>query len=746
MIHMTKPHFVRLILITLFYYLLPCTNNAQFVYRLRNDDIVIKGLKKPLKLLPDSVKTYQLITQIEADPSMTFIDKDAVNNVMGFEYFKKKTADADMILSVTVQKTIVTSRLQSRKISVGSDTSVYWYEERFQPQVNVVLTNKAGQILFEKRGGLEWVYQTNETKTKAAAESAFFNRYKQVFSVGMSQKSYQQKIADTHLQTLEAWANNVKNTYDYRSEVVSLYFSKADAKQKNKNTEFMKHIEAIKGPLSMIGLKTPQAESFKALKQSIDFFEKQIADKKANPKGDMHPYYASALNLVNIYRCLEDFDKAQFYIRLLMSENYLHSLTHIRHIAEMKERFDAYTYFRKNGMTEFEAQQQKAVERFKGLKKQYSSVGYIILERGNRRVDGTLLNVLENFEDNKVKLKYEEKIGNSGNFECSLIDVKEIHFDDWHLQIVPYKTFLSTPKIYLMEIVYQSAQIKLLTTLPNMGIYYSDTKQLQYTELLQKTDDNEFYDLDNAAFRTFDGQLYRYLKDCPTIAQQARYGYYTRNQLPQALMDYDNTCGRTKNKKEIAANNTKDVKGLRNFISRGTGYNFGISMGSNNFTSLFGLSSNIRLRDKLFTRLGIGWGIWGTKFAAGVKYDMRRDMRYSNGWSFAAGYSHSNGFKQALNVGYGSSMTVGSTTTTKDVNADIRTSPVDALNLSMIYNKYLGRKKSIFLEFGYAFAFQKEPWTILTPNVKPSKELTNAIKLWQPGGFVLGLGLNFGMK
>ncbi len=706
-----------------------CTSplSAQAVFKLKNDDITISNLKKPSKWLPDSLKTYRVVSKIILKQSSIGLDDRLVMGAFSLESFEKKAADADMILSVTVKDFTRSSVLRSQK--ADSVKTYYWYDIEIKPQIDIEIKNKRGDLIYSKNNTF---YGRFESLKKYSESEAKYE---------LSQTNDDAKVREAYFNALKSCAALLKNTFDSQPDVVSFYYKTA------KDAPFVENVNIIKHALSLLNNRKNKADIVALIKPNIDFFEKElpIAAQK-----DKRKYLATLLNLSNIYRSLEDYDKALSYMRLMIAGGY-EWMPHVAHLADMKDRFDKYTYIKITGGDLDELVEKTDALRFNFLKIQEELEGYIVLKNGNKKVKGTMLNFANNFKNNKIVMKYEKELNKDAtDIVYTPIDVAEVHAENWHFAVIPYKNFDSRT-VYLAEILYQSPRILLCKTLPKLEIKNNrllglkGTDSLSFTKtFLRKNDDVDFTLMsDFPGFKTFDGTLSSYLKDCSIVSQQAKFGYYTEKRLLQAVKDYDSFCAPKQNNRTLKQ--PTEQAEVRTFKgSTGASSYLGISTGANNFVSLFGMNVDIRLHGKLFGRTGLGFGTWGAKFSAGLKLDARNDMRFSKGWSLGVGYSHSRGLK-SITVGTDQSTTVLGNTTVKKIDVDIRPLPADAVNVSAIYNKFLGKKKALIFEIGYSKLFQKQPWLVNTPKIK-AEDVKSLVKLYQPGGLILGFGINFSLK
>jgi hypothetical protein len=689
---------------------------AQPVNRLQNTDVRVKGILYPLKTLPDSIKTYQIISSVEVDPRYASIDEKFIQSTFQFESYEKTTEKPHLKLFVNVKKARFSSALRTR-----TDTTkqvFYWIEERIEPQIEVLLKHESGQLLYSSGDNKPIYYRTPEKKSERAAQVEFSNR--------IYDPVYTGSIADEYDNALSKQARLLRNNYNRQTETISLYFpSKAPP-------DFRKTLSNIEASLLQLNKGKPTTEVFARLGPSIGYLEQKMMEADQNSKEGALLYYACCLNLAHIYRCFDDFDRTFYYIRLLIRADFEDCKPIVAYLAEMKERYDLRAYYKKTGLDFYYEQRLNAKNRLDTLKKQNESEGYIVLNN-NEIVKGTLINLIENYQSLTVKLKYEKKLNAPiTDITYPLVDVSEIHIKGWDIFVVPYNS-----KFYLAEKVYQSPSIIMGQSLYGMGIRASSGKQPEDNIFLLKRDEREFTILQSKENYI----LADYLEDCPTIARQIKYGYYTTNQISAAVMDYDTACGiKDIGEKGHPVNIKRKLPPSPNFF-------LGFSTGVNNISSILGGNVLVRIYHKTFVRVGVGIGMWGAKFSGGIKYDLRRDMRYKKGWSLATGYGYSTGVASVgnltLNMNSSTSVAGGPTTTTSR-KLVVRQLPVSTMSISTIYNRFINRKVAFVFEFGYAIALQKDPWIVIEGQ-NDLKALKPQLKIFQPGGLILAVGMNFGL-
>jgi hypothetical protein len=688
---------------------------AQPVNRLQNTDVRVKGILYPLKTLPDSIKTYQIVSSVEADPRYVSIDEKFIQSTFQFESYEQTTANPDLKLFVNIKKARFSSILRTRKDTMKQ--VFYWIEERIEPQIEVLLKHASGQLLYSYDENKPIYYSTPEKKSERAAQVDFSNR--------IYDPVYKGAIADAYDNALSKQAKVLRNNYNRQTETISLYYPKKSP------AEFRKTISNIEASLLQVNKGKPMTEVFAGLRPSLDYLEKNLAEADQNTKEGALLYAACCLNLAHIYRCFDDFDRTFYYVRLLIKADFEACKEIVKYLADMKERYEIRAYFKKTGLDLFYEQRLNAKNRLDTLKKQNEAEGYIVLNN-NEIVKGTLINIIENYQSLTVKLKYEKKLNAPiTDITYPLVDVSEIHIKGWDLIIVPYNS-----KFYLAEKVYQSPAILMGQSLYGMGIKASSNKQPEDHIFLLKNDERDFTILQSKDNYI----LARYLDDCPAIAQQLKYGYYTTNQILNAVMDYDTVCG----PKQVTEKG-QPVQ-IKRKLPPSPNFFLGFSTGVNSFTSVLGGTATLRLYHKTFIRLGVGVGAWGAKFSGGIKYDLRRDMRYKKGWSLAMGYGYSTSASAVgdLTISRESSTTVAGNTNTTSREIVIRPLPVSTMSISTIYNRFINRKVAFFFEIGYAIPLKKDPWVVVKGQ-DDLKALKPQIKIFQPGGLILAVGMNFGL-
>lgn len=693
---------------------------AQPIWKMHNEDVRLKNIVKPYTPLPENFRTYQITAQINPDVRLGALKESTIQALFRLEAFEKKDAD-DADLTITIKITKEHHSYEPRTYLDAQKQPWYYYEDRVEPQIRVEMRDLQNRVLFAKNDGIANYHSTphRRTQREAAHDHATWQR----------DPSYGRFFEDAHRQTLQAWSGLLKNQYDQKAEIVSFYYPDGC------DFAFAKAIRAMGETLSLLNKGATLDTMRVALRPHIAYLEQtQAACNQKTPKS-RQLYAACALNLAHIYRCLDDYDQVQRYILQLIEANYPDAIPQIKHLSALKERDKQYHYFKKNGKHLYVVEQALSDARFDSLQKRTEVEGNILLRNG-LKLEGSILNPVENFNNLKVKLKYEKRLNAPAtDQEYPLEDVKEMYLEGWHLGVLR-RQLGSGVGFCLTEILLRSPAATLHRALPCFGSQNRNGAGQALMFLQEEGGKGEYKMHDgHGTDNWLDRWLIFHLKPCDVVMERLRYGYYTASQARDVFIDYDTLCGDAYAAKEPSEPKAR----AKTNPSRSPGFYWGISGGMNNFASLIGLSTTVRLKGKLFLRAGIGAGTWGPRFAAGFKYDLRRDMRYSKGWSFAFGYGYSRGVKGTAPI-QGSTTVAGNT---KEVDIEIVQKPASTLNVTLIFNKMKKARRCFTFELGYAASLQKEPWTIV-PGGIGAEHSKRYIKLAQPGGFVIGVGISFG--
>lgn len=159
----------------------------------------------------------------------------------------------------------------------------------------------------------------------------------------------------------------------------------------------------------------------------------------------------------------------------------------------------------------------------------------------------------------------------------------------------------------------------------------------------------------------------------------------------------------------------------------------GTSTGFNNMNGMLGITGEIQLVKNVSVFGAAGFGGWGTKATAGVKY--YRNFPY--GTHFGMSYSGAGGFKD-----FKTTLDTETPGGKKEVTMDLE--KAHNINLVIGYNWRLFKRGRFHLEFGYSVPLEDKPYTITSGDVL-SEEGEMAMNFITPGGLIMGIGFSVGL-
>jgi hypothetical protein len=158
----------------------------------------------------------------------------------------------------------------------------------------------------------------------------------------------------------------------------------------------------------------------------------------------------------------------------------------------------------------------------------------------------------------------------------------------------------------------------------------------------------------------------------------------------------------------------------------------GLGTGINSYTALLGISGNYRVAEKLFIEGGLGIGMWGYKTSIGLRYHRNLLKGLTYGFSFAS-CSGLKEFTTEMEVQSGA---------IEEVTMDL--SRANTLNLKTGYFWTLGTSNTFYIDAGYSFALNNQPYKVQDGSALSSTSIA-VMEILSPGGILLGLGFTFGL-
>lgn len=672
----------------------------------RQYDLAVK--ETAVSQLPDSIPTYKLQFKSEVSERFSPVNAAAARKIFQVGSLLHVEANAAAVLNVRV---LVPGRQSKRQQRKARDTGnpLCRYEETITMPVVVQLNTASGVVLYSDTALVEQHFRTAEYPTDAAAQRAFDQR--------VDLPAYGALLREGYQKAVNKAAKRLKSRYASAEIPVSLYYTN------DMDTASLARIRAIRAALLQYNVTLTPAEVWQQIEPHLAPLDSAWV-RQRGPGGKPDQARAYALTLTNVYRCFGDNERANEYLRPIHDQ----PRTPDNNRGTVSE----------NGTGGKEPPKYSKpvllsdkifITRLDSLKNTREARGFAVMTNGDT-IRGVFLDLVENYIAVQVVFKYEKKL-NAPILDAAypLVQVREIHIPDWHLAVVR-----TDVRFELAEILYQSPNILYCRLIPTLANDLSaDSDDLDYF-YVKKPNESAY------SMYTYESMsdLAKYFDDCPAFAQRFYYRHYKPAQLVTAMMDYDSICGGATTKKSGKNKNKTLDRG------RSPGFMLGVNAGFNGYTALGGISLMTRFFPHVYGRFGLGFGFWGPKYSAGLKYDFRRDLRFRPGMSLAAGFTHNRGLSGVFNVTSSSSVSYGNTPiSNKDVDVDILQKPANTLYLATVFNYFFTKKASINLEFGYAQSMSKTPWVLL-PGGTGREDARNVIKLYQPGGILFGFGVHIG--
>ncbi len=157
----------------------------------------------------------------------------------------------------------------------------------------------------------------------------------------------------------------------------------------------------------------------------------------------------------------------------------------------------------------------------------------------------------------------------------------------------------------------------------------------------------------------------------------------------------------------------------------------GLGTGIESFSGLIGVTGDFRVQNNFFVRVGAGIGSWGGKLSFGL----RNETKTGNSFGYGVYLSRATGLKE---------FTYKLETISGDQDVKLELMPGFTLNPTVSYKWLIHDLHRFFIEAGYAIPLQTDPWKV-TDGSQLTENSKNLLRILQPGGFSLGLGIQFAL-
>ncbi len=150
-----------------------------------------------------------------------------------------------------------------------------------------------------------------------------------------------------------------------------------------------------------------------------------------------------------------------------------------------------------------------------------------------------------------------------------------------------------------------------------------------------------------------------------------------------------------------------------------------------------GFRINRTIWDGLTANGGVGYGVWGTRFSAGLRYCFNPDL---SGIALGLGAAYNTGkrgYSRETDI-----ITADGLKLKNNVIYDYK--PVTVVNLTFLYSWRMNESTRFYIETGYSYAFQRDDYTMKSYTYSGftlTKEEKDYMNVEQPGGLIFSLGI-----
>lgn len=526
------------------FFCLSLTTNAQKYDR---EYFTLNRTHLPEKLIYDQLKTYG--TSVNLVSSTVNTDYNFANSLVGnlTSYDKVDFMSADMQIKVNLgpysfveEKTV--SRTATEEVNKQKVTTTYFKRvHSFRFPANYTVTNRKNSlVMFSNDYAYTFVrsIESSEFKTETEAIKNFEGQRAAGLTANINE----------HIRLFEQGANDkVKDLYDFYStplEVTIFQFKKWD-----KDDEYNAHIKTIKKVLPVMTADESTSVYLTRLKPELDYLKSFEGVFNPKDKKEDILYFGNYYNLATIYFCLDDFEKAAFYISKLDSVDKKEDLTASlkswmeRTQRRMNKQFLTGTHLNYNPVKDYKL----AGKVFTSDAMSSSEAAVQSLSQGTS-IANDVIKTSEGKEQ-KGKLMVEKETGllkfistenpsqavsltpiNTSWFKKDSIEYMMAKSDDKPAIKNFYRVYFSSDKIKLLQLV-------------NAGLVENEG----YIGIMRPTEDYITFIMGLSIKKN----LKKYFENCPVVSEKAGDGEYggsmSKDKITkyiQMCTDYSASCGK----------------------------------------------------------------------------------------------------------------------------------------------------------------------------------------------------------
>lgn len=282
----------------------------------------------PSKLIYDQIKTYGVNVQVYGNDPSQLSSPQVAGWTYNFQSFDRvDPMSADMRINYTVgpfsyvgEKTISrTVDEEQNKVKVRVTKYKRVYEYRYPVRVEVV----------NAKNGVRLYYNEYSSQNVRSFEGYEFNSESE--AVNYFEKNKLETLKSQIAGHVSSFVKGVNGTladqYDFfpASNVLNVFqFKKWD-----KDDEYNAHVTHVKSVMKTMTAGEGPDFIREKLKADLDYFHSFEGVFKADDKKEDILYFGNYMNLATLYFCMDDMDKAEFYLAKLDSVDKKEGMTNL---------------------------------------------------------------------------------------------------------------------------------------------------------------------------------------------------------------------------------------------------------------------------------------------------------------------------------------------------------------------------------------------------------------------------------
>jgi hypothetical protein len=674
---------------------------AQPVLPLENLDLTFSDLIPPLRPLPDSLYSYRIETKFNVAQSALQVTNANVPNYKVKQLERSTDAIVDLRIYVEIDDYAASDYIEQQRLD--SVRSVYWYEEDIQPMIWVFAVNEHGDTILAERTQAYHTFKSSRFPTRTQAEAV----------KNIKPPQFKEAIREAHLKALKEVQQILTENFEYQSDKVSFYLPVL------KKMDHFRAITAAEKVIQKLNVSINRDSALAILRPQIEFFKGEMTPEYFNSRKGEFAYLAAGLNLMHLYRCLDDYDNAFAVLRNLAEEDFSKCMPHAKQLVGCRKRYERHRHLIETGEYLAERKTEIAQDRLFDLAGRTNDRAEVLMADG-QWIKGEILDLVANANQLKVKFRYEKTLMDPvQDVEFDLFDIREIRIPEWRLRVLEFDN-----TVFLTEVVYQTPIISVLRSFPKSKTYDWGNKRVENLDFLEIHDKNRVGSLELGS---------GVIVHCKKVERLWDYGYYAS--IIDLAKDYEVTCGTAPTVvAPTPATSTVDAASVKR-VKKYNGPLISLEAVSGlNHLGQIALQTSIRLQPKMYLRASAGGGLWGLKYGVGLRFDQKVYKPYKDGWSASLIFAHTTGHNGVGNVGNGESGA-------DSLSISFKPRAVNTLGSTVMYRRYFGSIFSANIELGYSFPLKRETWEIVSPETDPDdREVKKVMRFWQPGGIVFSIG------